>query len=117
MDNFHCSRDSVTMESHLMDKAMTLEPNDLNRRDEFFLYVVHHFCHFYCDILHLYNIVILITNSVTSVNLKSANIASQNIVIRTFTRLVVCPCKNELPVHISLELNFSISLAPFGRPF
>ena len=31
---------------------------------------------FYCDVLHLYNIVIPILNSVTSVNLKKAGMAS-----------------------------------------
>ena len=63
---------------------MTLEPNGLSRRDEllysisflaFLLFFhVRHFrlCllnNFYCDILHIYNIVIPIINSVTSVNL------------------------------------------------
>ena len=74
----------VTWESHLIDNAMALEPNGLNRRDEllylkihillnfsylvlfFFFFlecVVRHFRlsllnNIYCDILHLYNIVI-----------------------------------------------------------
>ena len=70
------SRDSVreARESHLIDKAMTLEPHGLNCRDEllsdhvlsifpFQFCVVRHFRlsllnNFYCDILHLYNIVI-----------------------------------------------------------
>ena len=75
LEEIHSSGDSVrARESHLIDKAMTLEPHGLDRRDEllqsislvFFLSsfcVVHHFrlCllnNFYCDILHLYNIVI-----------------------------------------------------------
>ena len=36
---------------------------------------------FYCEIFSLYNIVIRIINSLTSVNLKKAGMASQNIVI------------------------------------
>ena len=60
-------------ESHLLDKAMTLEPNGLSRCDESIVThilitfsfpvfcVVRHFRfsflnHFYCDVLHLYNI-------------------------------------------------------------
>ena len=37
LEKIHCSRDSVlkARESHLIDKAMTLEPHGLNRRDEF----------------------------------------------------------------------------------
>ena len=76
LEKIHSSRDSVrkARESHLIDKAMTLEPHGLNRRDElllsislvFFLSsfcVVRHFRlsllnNFYCHILHLYNIVI-----------------------------------------------------------
>ena len=66
LEKIHSSRDSIrkARESHLIDKAMTLEPHGLNRRDKllwsislvFFLssfFVVRHF-----DILHLYNIVI-----------------------------------------------------------
>ena len=36
LEKIHSSRDSVrkARESHLIDKAMTLEPNGLNRRDE-----------------------------------------------------------------------------------
>ena len=36
-EKIHSSRDSVREagESHLIDKAMTLEPNDLNRWDDF----------------------------------------------------------------------------------
>ena len=36
LEKIHSSRDSVrkAWESHLIDKAMTLEPHDLNRRDE-----------------------------------------------------------------------------------
>ena len=51
---YYYSRDSVrkARESHLVDKAMTLEPNGLNRHDElllfflfqFFFGVVRHFC-------------------------------------------------------------------------
>ena len=37
---------------------------------------------FYCDIFHLYNIVIPIVSSVTSVNLKKAGMASRNIVMK-----------------------------------
>ena len=37
---------------------------------------------FYCDILHLHDIVIPIINSVTSVNLKKAGMASRNIVMK-----------------------------------
>ena len=72
LEKIRSSRDSVrkARESHLIDKAMTLEPHGLNRSDElslvFFLSsfcVVRHFRlsllnNFYCDILHLYNIVI-----------------------------------------------------------
>ena len=36
---------------------------------------------FYCDILHLYDIVIPVINSVTSVNLKKTGMASQNILM------------------------------------
>ena len=36
----------------------------------------------YCDILHLYDIVIPIINSVTSVNLKKAGTASRNIIMK-----------------------------------
>ena len=56
LEKIHSSRDSVrkARESHLIDKAMTLEPHGLNRRGEllqsislvFFLssfYVVRHF--------------------------------------------------------------------------
>ena len=82
LEKIHSSRDSVcnARESFLIDKAMTLEPYALNRRDEFF--VVRHFRlpflnNFYCDILHLYNIVIPIINSVTSVNLKKPGMASE----------------------------------------
>ena len=49
-------------------------------------WVVRHFRlsllnNFYCEIFSLYNIVIRIINSLTSVNLKKAGMASQNIVI------------------------------------
>ena len=74
LEKIHSSRDSVrkARESHLIDKAMTLEPHALNRRDEL-LYVIHILSifpfqflfvfmlyvisasPFYCDILHLYN--------------------------------------------------------------
>ena len=52
----------------------------------FLFWVVRHFRlpllnNFYCEIFSLYNIVIRIINSVTSVNLKTAGMASQNIVI------------------------------------
>ena len=36
---------------------------------------------FYCDILHLYNIVFPVINSVTSVNLKKTGMASRNILM------------------------------------
>ena len=54
-------------------------------------FVVHHFRlsllnNFYCDILHLYDTVSPIINSVTSVNLKKAGLASRNIVIKNNTR-------------------------------
>ena len=57
-----------------------------------FFFVVRHFRlsllnNFYCDILHLYNIVIPIISSVTSVNLKKAGMASQNIVMKKQYRL------------------------------
>ena len=70
-------------------------PNGLNRRDElldsisllffsFLFYFVHFRLslsnNFYYDILHLYNIVIPIINSVTSENLKKAGMANQNTV-------------------------------------
>ena len=37
LEKIHSSRESVrkARESHLIDKAMTLEPNGLNRREEF----------------------------------------------------------------------------------
>ena len=37
LEKIHSSRDSVpkARESHLIDKAMNLEPHGLNRRDEF----------------------------------------------------------------------------------
>ena len=54
LEKIHSSRDSVrkARESHLIDKAMTLEPTGLNRHDElllfflfqFFFGVVRHFC-------------------------------------------------------------------------
>ena len=52
----------------------------------FLFWVVRHFRlsllnNFYCEIFPLYNIVIRIINSVTSVNLKTAGMAGQNIVI------------------------------------
>ena len=52
----------------------------------FLFWVVRHFRlsllnNFYCEIFSLYNIVIRIINSLTSVNLKKAGMASQNIVI------------------------------------
>ena len=52
----------------------------------FLFWVVSHFRlsllnNFYCEIFSLYNIVIRIINSLTSVNLKKAGMASQNIVI------------------------------------
>ena len=67
LEKIHSSRDSVreARESHLIDKAMTLEPNGLNHRDEL-----------------LYNIVFLIISSVTSANLKKAGMASRNIVMK-----------------------------------
>ena len=36
LEKIHSSRDSIrkARESHLIDKAMTLEPHGLNRRDE-----------------------------------------------------------------------------------
>ena len=36
LEKIHSSRDSIrtARESHLIDKAMTLEPNGLNRQDE-----------------------------------------------------------------------------------
>ena len=37
---------------------------------------------FYCDIFHLYNIVIPIINSVTSASLKKAGMACRNIVMK-----------------------------------
>ena len=39
LEKIHSSRDSVrkARESHLTDKAMTLEPHGVNRRDEFLL--------------------------------------------------------------------------------
>ena len=40
---------------------------------------------FYCDILHLYNILFLIIGSVTSANLKKAGMASRNIVMKNNT--------------------------------
>ena len=81
LDKIHSLRDSLfkTRDSHLIDKAMTLEPNGLNRR----IIVIHilpiilfEFCvvphvrlsllnNFYSDILHLYNIVIPTISSVT----------------------------------------------------
>ena len=53
----------------------------------FLFYVVRQFRlsllnNFYCYVLHLYNIFIFIINSVTSVNLKKAGMASQNIVMK-----------------------------------
>ena len=67
LEKIHSSRDSVreARESHLIDKAMTLEPNGLNHRDEL-----------------LYNIVFLIISSVTSANLKKVGMASRNIVMK-----------------------------------
>ena len=67
LEKIHSSRDSVreARESHWIDKAMTLEPNGLNHRDEL-----------------LYNIVFLIISSVTSANLKKAGMASRNIVMK-----------------------------------
>jgi len=52
-----------------------------------FVCVVRHFRlsllnNFYCDILPLYNILFLFLNSVTSVNLKSAVMASRNNVMK-----------------------------------
>ena len=65
-------------------------PNGLNRRDELldsisFLFYFEHFRlsllnNFYYDILHLYNIVIPIINSVTSENRKKAGMACRNTV-------------------------------------
>ena len=67
LEKIHSSRDSVreARESHLIDKAMTLEPNGLNHRDEL-----------------LYSIVFLIISSVTSANLKKVGMASRNIVMK-----------------------------------
>ena len=67
LEKIHSSRDSVreARESHWIDKAMTLEPNGLNHRDEL-----------------PYNIVFLIISSVTSANLKKAGMASRNIVMK-----------------------------------
>ena len=67
LEKIHFSRDSVreAREAHWIDKAMTLEPNGLNHRDEL-----------------LYNIVFLIISSVTSANLKKAGMASRNIVMK-----------------------------------
>ena len=67
LEKIHSSRDSVreARESHWIDKAMTLEPNGLNHRDEL-----------------SYNIVFLIISSVTSANLKKAGMASRNIVMK-----------------------------------
>ena len=62
LEKIHSSRDTVreVRESHLIDMAMTLEPNGLNHRDEL-----------------LYNIVFLIISSVTSANLKKAGMAAE----------------------------------------
>ena len=59
------------------------------------LYVISAFSsllnNFYCDIHHLYNIVILIIlNSVTSANLKKAGAASRKIVIKNNTLYTRC---------------------------
>ena len=89
VEKTHSSRDSVrkAKESHLIDKAMTLEPHGLNRRDDvihilivfsfpvscvvrhFRLSFLNNFC---CDILHcIYTILVIpVTSSVTSVNLN-----------------------------------------------
>ena len=45
--------------------------------------------HFYFYILHLYNIVIPIINSVTPVNLKKAGMASRNIDVKTTIHVVL----------------------------
>ena len=92
LEKSHFSRDSVrkARESHLIDKAMKFISL------LFFLFAVflcvcvcvaRHFRlsllnNFYCNILHLYNIVIPFVNSVTSVNLKKAVMASRNNVMK-----------------------------------
>ena len=45
LEKIHSSRDSVhkARESHLIDKAMTLEPNGLNRHDELLLFFLFQF--------------------------------------------------------------------------
>ena len=100
---WYSSRDSVrkARESHFIDKAMILEPNDLKSRRiiviyifislSFRFYVIRHFRLsllniFLCDILHLYNVVIPIINSVTSVNLKKASMASRILFLITNAR-------------------------------
>ena len=80
---------------------MILEPNDLKSRRiiviyifislSFRFYVIRHFRLsllniFLCDILHLYNVVIPIINSVTSVNLKKASMASRILFLITNAR-------------------------------
>ena len=75
LQKIHSAQDLVrkARESYLIVKAMTLEPNSLNRRDNF--------C---CDVLHLKNILSnsSIITSLTSVNLKKAGVASRNIVFK-----------------------------------
>ena len=81
LEKIHSLRDSLckTRDSYLIDKAMTLEPNGLNRRIIvihilaiilFEFCVVPPFClsllnNVYSDILQLYNIVIPTISSVT----------------------------------------------------
>ena len=93
LEKIHSSRDSVrkARESHLIDKATTLEPHGLNRRHESLVFFLFQFLcctsfpplPFFCDILQLNNIVI--ATSVTSVNLKKAGMTSRNIVIKNNT--------------------------------
>ena len=98
LEKNHSSRDSVhkARESHLIDKAMTLEPNGLNRHDELLLFFLFQF--FLCctsfpplpfkqflkrhSSSSLYNIVIPIMNSRTSVNLNKAAFASRKRLLR-----------------------------------
>ena len=89
---------------------MTLEPNGLSCREELLksisllfiiiiiiIIIIIQFCvvryfrlslsnNFYYDILRLYNIVIPIINSVTSVNLKKTAMTSRNIVLKNNIR-------------------------------
>ena len=65
LEKIHSSRDSVrkARESHLIYKAMILEPHGLLWRIIVIIVIVRHFRlsllnNFYCEILHLYDIVI-----------------------------------------------------------